>query len=587
MDSILQQKLEARKGLIRVASGEQESDVILQNCQLVNLFSDEIYPTDIAFFAGRIASISAQSLTAKKKIDCSGYFAIPGFIDGHVHIESTLLTPQNLAKIVLPRGTTSLLIDPMEIANVSGIKGISTFLQGTERLPLHLFIQIPSRVPTAPGLETTGGVLGVEEIKEMLLWEASIALGELDPSKVVPPLDEYILKILWTEEKNRIAVGHAAGLRGLELDGYAAAGLSNDHECVTTEEAIERLRRGLAIMIREGTSERNLTTLIQLATKMGFPTDFLFFCTDDKHINDIQNEGHIDFNARSAISAGVSPLQAIKMASLNCARHFRLDHQIGCIAPGRFADIILTDDLRRLTAKMVFAQGQLVALNGQPLLDLPELSWPEWATKTVHIGALNPSMLAVCAQGTVAKIKVIDLIEDQIINRCQLEEFPVINGQIIPLLERDLLKIVCIERHTASGNLGIGFVRGFNLKEGAIASSVSHDHHNIVVVGTNDEDIVRAAQALQELQGGFVVVRRGEIIGQLALPLFGLISLHSPQELDREMLHLNQAAASLGCPLKGPFMTLSFVSLPTVPELGLTDLGLIDVASHRLTSLFA
>lgn len=587
MDSILQQKLEARKGLIRVASGEQESDVILQNCQLVNLFSDEIYPTDIAFFAGRIASISAQSLIAKKRIDCSGYFAIPGFIDGHVHIESTLLTPQNLAKIVLPRGTTSLLIDPMEIANVSGIKGISTFLQGTERLPLHLFIQIPSRVPTAPGLETTGGVLGVEEIKEMLLWEASVALGELDPSKVVPPLDEYILKILWTEEKNLISVGHAAGLRGLELDAYAAAGLSNDHECVTTEEAKERLRRGLAIMIREGTSERNLATLIQLTTKMGFPTDFLFFCTDDKHINDIRNEGHIDFNVRSAMSAGVSPLQAIKMASLNCARHFRLDHQIGCIAPGRFADIILTDDLRQLTAKMVFAQGQLVALNGQPLLDLPELNWPEWATKTVHIGALDPSMLAVCAQGTVAKIKVIDLIEDQIINRCQLEDIPVINGQIMPILERDLLKIVCIERHTASGNLGIGFVRGFNLKEGAIASSVSHDHHNIVVVGTNDEDIVCAAQALQELEGGFVVVRRGEIIGQLALPLFGLISLHSPQELDREMLRLNQAVASLGCPLKGPFMTLSFISLPTVPELGLTDLGLVDVASHRLTSLFA
>ena len=582
----LESKLNARKELIQVAGGGREADLLLRNCQLVNLFSEEIYVTDIAIYDGKIASISAENLPAKEQMDCSGLFATPGLIDGHVHIESTLLTPQSLAKIILPRGTTTLLIDPHEIANVSGINGVKAFLRGIEQLPLKLYIQIPSRVPTAPNLETTGGVIGVEQVKEMLQWEASIALGELDPSKVLPPLDEYILKVLLAEESGKVAVGHAAGLSGRRLDAYAAAGLMDDHECVTAEEAKERLRRGIEIMIREGTSERNLDELIGLVPQIGGQADFFFFCTDDKHVNDIETEGHIDFNVRKAIAAGIPPIKAIKMATLNCARHFRLDQRVGCLAPGRSADIVLTKSLKDFHADIVFANGERVAEGGRFLVDLPDLEWPAWTLNTVHISPLTPSRLAVPASGVSVRIRVIELVEDQIVNRAWEETLPVFAGQVLPLPERDILKMVCVDRHTASGNVGVGFVRGFKLRQGAIGSSVSHDHHNIVVVGTNDENIMCAIQTLQEMQGGFVAVRDSQVVGKLPLPLFGLMSLLPPEKLKKEIESLNQIAWNLGCRLKGPFMTLGFVSLPTVPELGLTDKGLVDVASHRLISLF-
>ena len=580
-------KLNARKELIQVASGEREADLLLRGCRLVNLFTEEVYTTDIAIHGGRIASISSGQLPAKKQLDCSGLFAVPGLIDGHVHIESTLLTPQNLAKIILPRGVTSLLIDPHEIANVSGIEGVEAFMRSTARLPLKVFLQIPSRVPTAPGLETTGGVLGLEETREMLTWDASIALGELDPSKVVPPLDEYILKVLLAEEKGKIAVGHAAGLHGRKLDAYAAGGLRDDHECVTVEEARERLRRGLSVMIREGTSERNLDELIGLVTKMGVPHDFLFFCTDDKHVNDIETEGHIDFNVRRAVAAGVPPIKAIKMATLNCARHFHIDQFVGCLAPGRSADIVLTESLTDFHADTVFANGEIVAEGGRCSATLHDVDWPDWTLDTVHVGVLTPDKLVVQASGSWARIRVIELVEDQIVNRCKEERMPVTKGQILPQPEQDILKMVCVDRHKASGNVGLGFVRGFNLQDGAIGSSVSHDHHNIVVVGTNDPDIMSVIKTIQEMRGGFVSVRGGRVIGKSELPLFGLMSLLPPDELSQEMEHLNGTARELGCKLQGPFMTLSFVSLPTVPELGLTDKGLVDVANHQLVDLYA
>lgn len=578
-------KLNARKELIEVALGERKADLVLRDCQLVCLFTDEIIKTDIAIYGGRIASIYAQHLPAREQLDCSGLLAVPGLIDGHVHIESTLLTPQNLAKVVLPRGTTTLLVDPHEVANVSGLDGVRAFLRGTERLPLKLLVQIPSRVPSAPGLETTGGVLGVEEIKEMLTWNTCVALGELDPSKVIPPLDEYISKVLLAEAQGKIAVGHAAGLKGRRLDAYAAAGLRDDHECVTVGEAKERLERGLAIMIREGTSERNLTELVDLVTVMGIPSDGLFFCTDDKHVNDIVAEGHIDFCVRMAVAAGIPPIKALRMATLNCARHFHIDDWVGCLAPGRSADIVLTESLTDFRAETVIVDGEVVAERERMVLDVPELEWPRWTRNTVHVGNLSVDSIAVLASGSSVQIRVIELVEDQIVNKCSLESTPVVNGQIVPSPERDLLKMICVDRHKASGRVGVGFVRGFGLQEGAIASSVSHDHHNIVAVGTNDQDIMSAVLAIQEMQGGFVAVRDGRVEGKVALPLFGLISLLPAEDLNQMLDDQNRAARQLGCRLKSPYMTLSFVSLPTVPELGLTDHGLVDVANHRLVGL--
>jgi adenine deaminase len=320
---------------------------------------------------------------------------------------------------------------------------------------------------------------------------------------------------------------------------------------------------------------------------MGVPSDRLFFCTDDKHINDIETEGHIDFNVRRAIAAGVPAIKALQMASLNCARHFRIDHLVGCLAPGRIADIVLAESLSDFHAGIVLANGEIVARANRLSVDLPDLDWPDWTMNTVHVGTIDPDKLIVSATDSSVRVKVIEVVEDQITNRWLEEDVPVAGGQVLAVPGRDILKIVCVERHSASGNVGVSFVRGFNLHDGAIAASVAHDHHNIVAVGTNDTDILSAVEAIMTMQGGFVVTRGGRVLEKLELPLFGLISRLAPAELLVAMENLNKATRELGCRLKSPFMTLSFVSLPTVPELGLTDLGLVDVCAHRLISLFA
>lgn len=578
-------RLNLKKSLIKTALGEEEADLVLKGCTLLNLFTDRQEIVNIGIKGKYIATITTEPVKGQEQIDCSGLFALPGFIDGHIHVDSTLLTLSQLAKIILPCGTTTLMVDPMEIGNVCGIRGVKEFLKEAAGLPLKVFVQISSRVPTAPELETTGAVIGVEDVREMLELDSVIALGELDPSKVVPPKDEYLLKVLFAEEKNKIRVGHAAGLSGKTLRGYAAAGLNDDHECVTKEEAIERLSLGMEVMIREGSSERNLESLITVITEEGLDSRFLFFCTDDKHVNDILREGHIDFNVRKAISLGVRPLDAIKMASLNCARHFRVDDKVGCIGPGRRADIILTKSLENIRAEMVIADGQLVAREGKMVVQLPVFQWPSWALDTVFIGSpMTPERLMLESSGVEARVRVIEIIKDQIINRAYEATLPVINGEIVSDVQNDILKLVCVERHKGSGKIGFAFVKGFGLKSGAIASSVAHDHHNIVALGTNNSDLALAINDIQDMHGGLVVTDKGKILGRLPLEIAGLMSLSAVEDVNKAIEQLNRHVKKLGCGIPSPFMLLSFISLPTVPEFGLTDKGLVDVRKHALVS---
>ncbi|MEM2890564.1 MAG: amidohydrolase family protein, partial [Candidatus Hadarchaeum sp.] len=334
-------ELSKYKRIIRTALEEQPADLVLKDCNLVNVFTGEISRTDISIAEGRIASIERFSGKSEKTLDCSPYYAVPGLLDGHVHLDSTLLTPTQLSKIIIPCGTTTVFMDPMEIANVLGLRGINALLEDAWGSPLKTYVQISSRVPTAPGLETTGAVLGVREVIRMMRWQTVASLGELDPSKVIPPQDEYLLKVIAAKKSWKVRVGHAAGLSGAELNAYASAGIGDDHECVTVDEALERIRVGMKVMIREGSSERNLADLIKLITENGQDPRNFFFCTDDKHPNDIVREGHIDYNVRKAISLGLDPVKAIQLATINCAEHFRLDDDVGCIAPGRFADIVL------------------------------------------------------------------------------------------------------------------------------------------------------------------------------------------------------------------------------------------------------
>lgn len=586
--------LQEMKELISCGLGETECDLKLTDLKLVNVFSNEIYATDIYIKGKRIVSIDPDAnLQAKEVIDCCGRYAVPGFIDGHMHFESTMLSPEALSSVVVPQGTTTLLADLMEIANAAGEAGLKEMIRSIDSLPYRLLVEVSSRVPTAPGLETAGAVLGSREVGDMMKWEESVSLGEMDSSKIlISKEDEYLEKILSALEERKVINGHAIGRLGQELNIYASSGISDDHECVTGRELIERLRVGMKILIREGSTERNVDALIRAVLDEKLDFDNLMFCTDDKHIGEIREEGHINYNVNRSIRLGVPPVKAIQMATINTARHFRLEHEIGSITPGRLADILLVDDIREIRPAVVIFEGKVVAENGSLLREIPVSNYPAWLKDTVHLKkpvtaksfALPAAMENTTAEASQAKVHVIQLIDRQIINRDTAFWLPVRNGYVQNDPDHDILKLAVVERYGKTGGIGIGFVSGFQLKRGAMAYSMSHDHHNIVVVGTNDEDMADAVNQVAEMKGGLSVVCSSVTLAKMPLPIGGLMSELPASEVDIQLEEMNKAAGSLGCSMPAPFMTLSFISLPTVPELGLTDMGLIDVQNHRLIS---
>ena len=571
---------------LKAAAGEQMLDLRIDNVLLVNVFTNEIYPASIGIYDQKIVSVnSSRTREAREVIDAKGAYAVPGFIDGHIHIETTLLTPEALGEVIIPWGTTTLCIDAMEIANVAGIDGLLAMVKDSEKLPFRLYMEIPSRVPTAPGLETTGGVLGVEEVTQLLKLDASVSLGELDPSKVLGMKEEYLEKILASLGQRKICNGHAIGLETDDLNIYGAGHLSDDHESVYYEELLDRLRLGIMPLVREGSSERNVERLMKGVIEHHLPTENIMFCTDDKHVNDIYEEGHISFNIQKTIDLGMDPVEAIKIATINAAKHFRLEDKIGCIAPGRYADIVLLKDLHKIKPWMVIKDGRVVA-DENGARPCPQKAYPEKLLDTVHISpAFSAADFRLKAEGKRAKCRIISMIPDQIINDEIQEWMEVDHGEIHADVSRDILKLSVVERYGKNGRVSTALVKGFGLKSGALASSVSHDHHNIVVVGTNDEDMAVAVKELQRLHGGFASAKDGQVVDSLALPLGGLMSLLPASEVMERMNEMNAAVEKMGCPMKAPFMSLSFISLPTVPQLGLTDYGLIDVLGHKIIDL--
>lgn len=568
---------------LRTARGEEAADLHIKNVRILDVFTDSVYPGSIVVKNGKIVAINPSwPVRAEAVFDGQGLYAVPGFMDAHVHIETTLLTPEALASAIVPWGTTAMFVDAMEIANVAGLPGLLALVQEAERLPYRIYLEVPSRVPTAPGLETTGGVLGVAEVNELLQSELAVSLGELDPAKVLEVREEYLAKILSARSKGKVCNGHAIGLAWDQLNVYATAGLSDCHESVTFEELFQRLRLGIKAFIREGSTERNVEELVKGVVAHHLPTENLIFCTDDKHVNDIYREGHISYNIQKAVEVGLDPIQAIKMATINTAKHFRLDHYLGAITPGRLADLVLLESLTKIKPVYVFKHGELVAARGE-LKKAVSGHYPEYLNQTVKIPqSLLPANFALPARGKKARVKVINLYPQQIINYATEEWLNVTDEAIQVDLDRDVLKLAVVERYGQKGRVGLGFVRGFQLKAGALASSVSHDHHNIVVVGTNDADMWAAVREIDRLQGAFVAVADGRVQGAVALPLAGLMSPLPAPEVMQQLDSLNMVARRLGCALPAPFMTLSFISLPTVPELGLTDHGLIDVLGHRI-----
>jgi adenine deaminase len=566
---------------IQVARGEQVADLVLRNATIVNVCSGECYRADVAIVDGVIAGVSTpgQGYQGREERDLQGRWLSPGLIDGHMHIESTMLVLPEFARLVVPRGVTAVMLDPHEFANVMGIEGIRYVLASGQGLPLSTFVTLSSCVP-ASSYESPHQVLTVDDLLPLLEEQRVLGLAEMMNMPGVLHGDQQVLaKIMATRQKGLVVDGHAPGLSGHDLSAYAAAGVMSDHECTTLEEARQRIRLGMWLMIREGSAARNLDTLLPLVKELHPPR--VFFVTDDRDPQDLTTRGHIDSMVRRAIELGLDPVEAIRLASYNTAQYFHL-YDRGAIAPGFVADLVVLDDLQTFHVESVYKDGILVAHEDALLVDLPSAEIGD-ATGTIHLGDISEADLEIA--GKPGLVEIIGIEPGQITTKHLREAAPLRDGKIVADPERDLLKLVVIERHHASGRVGLGLVKGFGLRKGAIASSVAHDAHNIVIAGVNDSDILRAARVLEEIGGGFACVVDGVVRACVPLPLGGLVSPLSATELVQQLHALDAAAAALGCTLDHPCMTLSFLSLSVIPSLKLTDQGLIDVEAFSLLPL--
>jgi adenine deaminase len=565
------------KELISVAKGSTPADLILKNARIVNTFIGEVEQGNVAICGDRIAGIGDYD-KAKETIDLQGEFLAPGFINGHTHIESSMLHPARYAEAVVPKGTLAVVTDLHEIANVCGLQGVEFVTGWAQRLPLDMLFMAPSCVP-ATQLETAGARISFEEIENLLAHPDFIGLGEVMNFSSVVSGEEQVLEKISTS-KGRVIDGHAPGLAGEELNAYLSAGIGSEHEATTREEGQEKLRRGMYLMIREGSSEKNLDALLPLITDNTYKR--CFFVVDDLSCSDLLHEGDIDAVVRKAIDRGLEPVRGIQMATINTAEYFRL-YDRGGIGPGHIANLITLTDLAKLEIDMVFYRGRLVARQGKLLLPLPPVT--SELANTVHIKPLAAESLKIpllSSNTSEEDYPVIQIIPGQIVTKKAMEKVQLVDATVVPDLERDILKLVVVERHRASGNIGAGLVKGFGLKKGALASSVAHDSHNIIAVGTDDLDIITAIEKISRLQGGLVVCANREILASLPLPIAGLLSPDPLEAVVSQHEKAEKAAASLGNLPPAPFSILSFLALPVIPELRLTDLGLVDVNEFKL-----
>lgn len=562
--------------IIRVARGEEEAELLLKNARLVNVLSGEVHEADVALAYTRVVGLG--DYVAKEVLDLEGAYLSPGLMDGHVHIESSMLRIPQFARVVVPHGTTTVIADPHEIANVLGLDGIKYMMESSKGNPLSVYFMLPSCVPSTY-LETAGSRLMSYDLSPLLSEDWVVGIGEMMNYPAVLIRNGDVLDKIMIGAGKRVD-GHAPHLTGRDLNAYVAAGIASDHESSTLEEAREKLQRGMYVMIREGSAAKNLEALLPLVTPENARR--CVFVSDDDDPADLLARGHMDHIVRKAINLGLDPMLAIQMATINTAEYFRLP-DLGAVAPGYRGDMIVFDDFKSFEVTKVFRGGRLVAENGQLLpTEAEERRVP--LRGTVNVGWIELEDFRIEAKGRRAR--VIGLTPEQLVTKQLVEEVRTVNGLAVADVERDILKLAVIERHQASGNVGLGFVRGFGLKRGALASSVAHDSHNIIVVGTNDQDMMNAAVEIVKMQGGLVAAADGKILSALPLPIAGLMSEKSAEEVSAQMHHLNEVARDLGCKVPAPFMAMSFLALPVIPRLKLTDKGLVDVEKFDFVSLF-
>lgn len=569
-------QVERLQKLIQASKGEITVDLVVKNARVVNVFTCEIEEVDIAIYDRLIVGVGNYP-NSKQMLDAGGMYLVPGLIDAHTHIESSLLSPAEYAKVVVPHGTAAVITDPHETANVKGITAIDYLLESTQDLPLKVYFTTPTCVP-ATSFETAGARFTSHEVREIIKKERVVALGEVMNYPGVLSGDSEALAIILAAGIRRVD-GHAPGVSGNLLNAYLMADIQADHESTELEEAREKLRKGMYVMIREGSSERNLEALLPLVTEKTIHRCMLV--SDDKDCVDLYHHGHLDSTLRKAIGLGLDPLMAIRMVTLNPAEFFRLKRH-GAIAPGYYADFLCVEDLGSFTIQQVYSKGQLAAENGKPLFE-PKIIENEVMFHSMNVGDITEEQFRL--KTSLCEFPVIELVSGNIVTKQRRMPVQPVDGIVQADVTRDLLLLASVERHRQTGNIGVGLVKGFGLQRGALASSVAHDSHNIIVVGTNSRDMYAAVRHLETLQGGLVAVNDGQALADLALPIGGLLSTLPAPEVIRKKNMLDDAARSLGVLVDHPFMQLSFLALPVIPEIRVTDRGVFDVNSMAFINL--
>lgn len=566
------------KKRIDVAAGRIPADLVLKNGQVINVFTEEVYTANVAIVDGVIAAVSEMDYEGVEEVDLKGAYVSPGLIDGHVHIESSMVTPAEFAKSILPRGTTSIIADPHEIANVCGIKGIEYILEASEGVPLDIFVMLPSCVP-ATDFEHSGAILKAKELSQLIDDPRVLGLGELmDYPAVIGAHSDIVDKVKMA--KGKLVDGHGPVISGKDLNAYVSAGVRTEHECTTPEEMLERLRLGMYIQMREGSAARNLSSLLPVVNKANMRR--VFFCTDDRHPGDILTNGHIDNHVRIAVKAGVSPVMAIKMGSLNAAEAYHLYNK-GAIAPGFAADLAVLTNLEKYEVASVYKDGKLVAENGKALFEHEVLMKAE-VLNTVHFKPVSEEDFRIPMTSDIAR--VIQLKAHSLVTNEAIRKVDVKDGHYAYNKKLDLLKLAVVERHHETGSIGLGLVEGFGLKNGAIASTVAHDSHNLIIIGDTDAHLKLAAETIQEIGGGLVLIHSGKVVGTLPLQIGGIMSDQSLEAVDKALNELLEQAYKCGVSKDfDPFMTLAFLALPVIPSLKLTDMGLFDVNRFEFVPL--
>ncbi len=579
-----------RRNLIDVASGRAKADLVIKNGILVNVNTHEIHEANIAITDGRIAFVG-ELLNAigsrTRVVNAKGLYIVPGLLDGHAHIESSLLTVTEFARAVLPHGTSTVIADFHEIGSVLGLRGIKVLIDESRRTLLKVYPLI-RYLPDYPTQETTATEIPVEDLYRFLRLKNVIGISEITLEPILNKDDAYLNLIAYALGKGKAIDGSLSGSFGKKLNAAISSGVLSDHETVKSVELLERLRLGLTIMLREGSTAKNVFDLTSAIAERNIPTNNCCLCTDDVHASDLVRKGHMDHVIRRANEAGLDPLSTIQMATINTAKYYGLDHEIGTISPGRVADMLFVENLEKFVIDTVLINGNVVARRGRLLMEISPFKFPAFVKKTFRTKTIEAKDLTIKAKSDFEQVEVnvIKTVRDQLRTDALVKKLRVEKEVVSPDLNNDVLKLIVVERHKATGNIGLGFVHGFNLKRGALASSVAHDAHNIIAVGTDDKTLAFAANIVARMNGGLVAVKESKLLASLRLPVAGLVSDMSARKVMKKIDDLNQAARDLGCKMDSPFMTLSFLALPRIPKYRLTDKGLWDASTMRFVELF-